>query len=71
MLFPKNLFDERFILHRLKATRFATVITVLAMAVYINIEIIIHHVIRYDLIVFLGILLVSKVAAAVYYRITD
>jgi len=71
MWFFKNLFDERFILHRLKATRFATIVTAIAMAVYINYDIFVSKTIHWDLLCFLGILVVSKLGATVYYRLTN
>ena len=71
MSFLKNLFDERFIMHRLKATRFAAVVTALAMALYTYYDMFAHDVIRVDMIVLLGILAVSKLAATVYYRMTN
>ncbi len=71
MSFLKQLFDERFILHRLKATRFATIVMVLAMAAYFYYELLVTRVTRYDLLVFLVILAVGKIGATVYYRLTN
>ncbi len=71
MSFLKNLFDERFILHRLKATRFATVVTALAMGAYLNYEIFVNNIIHWDVLVFLGIMAIAKILAAVYYRFTN
>ena len=71
MSFLKNLFDERFIMHRLKATRFAAVVTALAMALYTYYEMFKHDVIRVDMIVLLGILAASKLGATIYYRMTN
>ena len=69
--FMKAMFDERFILHRLKSTRFATLVTAVAMGGYVEIEIFLHHIIHWDLVIFLGILAASKVAAMIYYRLTN
>lgn len=67
----KNLFDERFILHRLKATRFATVVTAVAMGAYINYEMFVNDTIHWDILYFLVIMAVAKILAAVYYRFTN
>lgn len=66
-----NLFDERFVLHRLKATRFAAVVTAVAMAAYYYYELIKTDTIRYDLLVLLGIMVVAKLGATIYYRLTN
>ncbi len=69
MKFFSSLFDERFIMHRLKSTRFATVVTAVAMGAYAEYEIFVHHVIRWEIVIFLGILVVAKVGAMIYYRL--
>ncbi len=66
-----NLFDERFVLHRLKATRFAAVVTAIAMGGYYYYELIQADIIRYDLLALLGIMVVAKVGATIYYRLTN
>ncbi len=62
-------FDERFIMHRLKSTRFATVITAVVMGVYVEYEFIVHHVIRWEIMAFLGVLVITKLGAMLYYRL--
>ncbi|MCK5879173.1 MAG: hypothetical protein KAH24_05315, partial [Holophagae bacterium] len=64
-------FDERFIMHRLKSTRFATVVTAVVMGGYAEYEIFVHHIIRWDIVVFLGILVFSKLGAMIYYRLSN
>ncbi len=71
MNFFRQLFDERFILHRLKATRFAAIVMALAMVGYFYYQLFVEHVTRYDLLIFLVILAVSKIGATVYYRLTN
>jgi hypothetical protein len=70
-IFFESFFDERFEVHRLKATRFAAVTTVVAMGAYVAYEAFTRDVIRLDLMGFLGILAVAKVLGMVYYRYTD
>ncbi len=66
-----NLFDERFVLHRLKATRFAAVITAIAMGGFFYYDLIRNDTIRYDLMTLLGIMVVAKLGATLYYRLTN
>ncbi len=71
IFFFEGFFDERFLVHRLKATRFAAVVTVLSMAAYLTWEFFTKDLLRGDLLVFLAILGAAKVAAMAYYRMTD
>lgn len=66
-----NLFDERFVMHRLKATRFAAVVTAIAMAGYYYYVLVQTNTIRYDLLALLGVMAIAKVAATIYYRLTN
>lgn len=66
-----NLLDERFVMHRLKATRFAAVVTAIAMAGYYYYDLIKTDTIRYDMLILIGIMAVAKVAATIYYRLTN
>lgn len=71
IFFLESFFDERFEVHRLKATRFAAVVTILAMAGYFAYELLSRDLLRTDLLGLMAILAVSKVAAMAYYRLTD
>jgi hypothetical protein len=62
--------DERFIMHRYISTRWAVVVGVILMGVWINYEFIINDTLRIDLIIILSAMLVTKVAVMIYYRLT-
>ena len=63
--------DERFILHRFYATRLATIVGAVLMGVWFNYEYFAHHIIRYDFLIILFVMALTKVAAMVYYRWTN
>jgi hypothetical protein len=63
--------DERFIMHRYKATRLATAVGAVLMFVFFTYGIIAHKVIRWDLLVVMCTMAVAKVAAVIYYRRTN
>ena len=62
--------DERFVMHRYISTRWAVVVGVLLMGIWINYEFFTRRVLRYDLLVILAAMLVTKVAVMIYYRLT-
>lgn len=63
--------DERFIMHRFKATRLATVVGMVLMFVYFNYEVVANKTIRWDLLIILVAMAVTKVGAMLYYRRTN
>ncbi len=63
--------DERFIIHRYKATRFAMVIGVVLIAAFFFYAYITHRTIRWDLFIILCATALAKVAAMMYYRRTN
>ena len=63
--------DERFIMHRFKSTRLATLVGVVMMALWFNYELLVNDVWRLDLVVILGAMLIAKVGALLYYRYTN
>jgi len=69
--FFKGFADERFVLHRYKATRFSIIVTVLAMAVMFNYYYIVEHVIKKDIVILMSVMVVSKLVAMTYYRFTN
>lgn len=71
MIFKKWKFDERFLMHRLYSTRLAAVVTAVFMAAWFEYELLINDVYHWDVFVFLVVLAVTKVAAMIYYRLTD
>lgn len=62
--------DERFIMHRYISTRWSVVVGVVLMAVWVNYEFIVKDILRLDLLVILGAMLVTKVGVMIYYRLT-
>ena len=62
--------DERFVLHRYISTRWAVIVGVVLMAIWVNYEFIINDTLRIDLIIILLAMLVTKVAVMIYYRLT-
>jgi len=62
--------DERFIMHRYISTRWAVIVGVVLMAIWVNYEFIINDTLRIDLIIILLAMLVTKVAVMIYYRLT-
>jgi hypothetical protein len=71
MIFKKWMFDERFLMHRLYSTRFAVVVTAVLMGIWFEYELLANGVYHWDIFAFLIVLAVSKVAAMIYYRLTD
>jgi hypothetical protein len=63
--------DERYILHRFKSTRLATLVGAVLMGLWFNYELWANDVWRLDLLVILGAMAVTKVAALLYYRYTN
>ena len=62
--------DERFVMHRYISTRWAVLVGVILMAVWVNYEYIVNHILRIDLLVILLAMAVTKVAVMIYYRLT-
>lgn len=65
------MLDERFVMHRYKATRFATVVCVVLIAVFFSYEYVAHRAIRWDLFIILCATGVAKVGTMIYYRRTN
>ena len=63
--------DERFLIHRLKASRFALAIGLIAMFAWFQYELMVNKVIRWDYVVVLGIMAAGKVGAMIFYRRTN
>ncbi len=61
--------DERFIMHRLKSSRFALIVMVVITAVWIEYDLIINNQIRWDLIIILSASVIAKLVSMVYYRL--
>jgi hypothetical protein len=63
--------DERFIMHRYKATRAATIVGVIGMGAFFWYDYIASRAIRWDFLLVMGAMAVVKVAAMLYYRRTN
>ncbi len=64
------MIDERFVMHRYISTRWAVIVGVVLMAAWVNYEFIVNDILRIDLLIILGAMLVTKVAVMIYYRLT-
>lgn len=60
--------DERFILHRLKSTRFALVGVAVLMGIYFEYEYLFQKEFHLDIFIFLMAMGILKLAAMLYYR---
>jgi hypothetical protein len=65
------MIDERFIMHRYKATRLAMLVGIILMGVLFFREYIATRSIRYDLFGIMLAMAVAKVGAMLYYRRTN
>jgi hypothetical protein len=63
--------DERFLLHRYKATSHAAVATAFAIGGYFFYEQFANDTIRYDLMALLGVMAVVKLGFMVWYRLRN
>lgn len=58
-------------MHRLYSTRLAAVVTAVLMGVWFEYELFANGVYHWDIFVFLIVLAITKIAAMIYYRLTD
>ncbi len=61
--------DERFIMHRLKSSRFALIVTIVMMAVWFEYDLIVNSQIRWDLLIILSVSAIAKLGSMIYYRL--
>jgi hypothetical protein len=66
-----RLGDERFIMHRYKATRLATMVGMIMMFAYVTFEIVVHRIIRWEIFVIMAAIAATKSIAMLYYRRTN
>jgi hypothetical protein len=62
--------DERFKMHRFYSTRFAVIVASLFMAGWYYYDYFVNDMIKWDLVIILSVMAVSKIGAMIYYRIT-
>ena len=65
------MLDERFIMHRYKATRFAMIVGIILIAIFFFHGYIAHRAIRWDLFIIMFATAAAKVGAMIYYRRTN
>jgi uncharacterized protein (DUF983 family) len=63
--------DERFIMHRYKATRVAMMVGVILMGFFFWYEYVSNRMVRWDLLLVMGAMTVAKVGVMLYYRRTN
>ena len=63
--------DERFIMHRYYSTRLAMIVGIIMIAGWFGYEHYVNHHLRLDLVIITGAMALTKVAAMLYYRLTD
>jgi hypothetical protein len=65
------MLDERFETHRFKATRLALTVGMIAMVVLFCFEMFANRVVRWDLLVVLLVVALTKIFAMLYYQRTN
>ena len=63
--------DERFVLHRLRATRLSALVAAVSMGVWFNVVLWTQHIYRWDLFIILCLMAAAKIGAMIYYRATN
>jgi hypothetical protein len=61
--------DERFIMHRLRSSRFALIVMVVVTAVWFEFELMVNEQIRWDLLIILSASAIAKLGSMIYYRL--
>jgi hypothetical protein len=65
------MIDERFVMHRYKATRAAVVVGMVLMFVFFTYGYIADSTIRWDFLIVMAAMAVAKVAVMLYFRRTN
>ncbi len=63
--------DERFIMHRYYSTRWAVLVGVIMMAVWVNYEYFVNQTLRLDLVIIMLAMALTKILAMLYFRLTQ
>jgi hypothetical protein len=66
-----RVFDERFVLHRLKSTRLAAVVGLVSMLAWFAYQASARQIYRWDLLAIAGVVALTKMGAMLYYRLSD
>jgi hypothetical protein len=67
----RGLLDERFVLHRYKSTSHAAMAAALVMGGWYFYDLFVNSVIRWDLLLILGVMALVRVAFLLWYRLRD
>jgi hypothetical protein len=70
LLFKFNV-DERFVMHRYKSTRAGLIAGLLVMFAWLNYDMWVNDVVRWDYLAILGAMAAVKVASMIYLQRTD
>jgi hypothetical protein len=65
------MIDERFLMHRFKATRLAVVVGVVLMFAFFTYNLVTTKVIRWDLFAIMLAMALTKAGAMIYFRKTN
>jgi len=63
--------DERFIMHRYYSTRISMIIGIILIVAWFNYELLAKNIFRLDLAIIAGVMLVTKIVAMLYFRLTQ
>ena len=63
--------DERFIMHRYKATRLAVIVGIVLMFAFFTYNLVTTKIIRWDLFAIMFAMALAKVGAMIYFRKTN
>ena len=63
--------DERFIMHRYYSTRISMIVGLAVIVAWFNYELIVKDILRLDLAIIVGVFVITKILAMVYYRISQ
>ena len=63
--------DERFTMHRFFSTRIAVLVGTLVMGGWFYYELFKNGIIKWDFVIVLTVMAVSKIGAMIYYRFTN
>ena len=61
--------DERFIMHRLRSSRFALIVMVVLTAIWLEYEFFVNDQMRWDLFIILSASAIAKLGSMIYYRL--
>ena len=62
--------DERFTMHRYHSTRVAMIVGIILIVGWFNYDLLVNHLVRWDLAIIAGAMAVAKLVAMAYLRIT-